>query len=478
MMMTALHAAEENTKRKSVSIIAGYLIGLFAIFELERMINVPSLNVVYNWLTIIEYILVEYTIGTISFRENKWMGILAGGLVVLALASLIRGIDVLIDTKYFLDRGLFIYLLCPAVPLLIPQYGWKKFFRIFIGIWTGVYFVICTYGMALIPNGITVSDIAGDREIGFLTDRLTVFYFPTISSANLTLTLMLCLIGMQLYQKKIIKIFYVIQMIPMFFLLTLTNGRAGYVATAIGFGFALMCALYPIFQRKIQRKWLIALCCGAVTLITALIMVFAEYQVLHGYNSFVHNKNHSGLLISEAMAEENEKANEQPKAREAAERQIINNNTLTGRIPIWRAVFRTIENNPILLLTGTSAPKWRDYYDQYSDHPGAFFHVHNILLQILLETGIPGVILALWFLGFMIRRTLRLIQKTELPLWQRLLFLPAAAGMMIECVECQMWLRWRMQMQVIVMLFAGATLVLGAPEKSGRRTKSDINVTK
>ena len=97
--------------------------------------------------------------------------------------------------------------------------------------------------------------------------------------------------------------------------------------------------------------------------------------------------------------------------------------------------------------------------------------MHNYLLQILMETGIGGLLLAIVFLCLFFRRAFRLLKTTYLPLWQRLIFLPAFVGIIVEFGESLMCLQWSSHTQVIVMLFSGFTLVLGK-----QKTSDDLNV--
>ena len=505
----------EKKKARFGPAFAGYVIGFFALFELERMINVPGMTAVYSCLTILEFFLLDYMAGTVSFRENKWMGIFAGGLVLLAATSLIRGADVLAQTQKHLERGMFVYLLCPAIGLLIPRYGLKNFFRIFIGIWTLFYTVVCVMGIYAIMNGLAVLDASAERGIAIRAGRLFLFYYATISASNMTMTIMMCLIGIMLYQNKAMKLLFIAEILPMFICLALTNGRTGYVVTGLGVGGALLCMLHPFFRRKIRRKWVRGACYILLVGLATGISILANYQILSGYNRYAAQKNEKSLLISSAMAEEKaqedqaenteeteeqetptpkpkkkkkstkkstavEKATATPKPAEttkpaaekkttkvkkAKEREIGNINTLASRATAWEAVFKAIGDSPEILLVGTSAPLWQECFEKYSVRPGYFYHVHNMLLQILLETGIIGVGLAVAFLALLIRRSIRLIQNHSLQMWERLIFLPAAAGLMIEAVECMMMLSWNTQVQVIVMIFSGMTLVLGAPEE-------------
>ena len=112
---------------------------------------------------------------------------------------------------------------------------------------------------------------------------------------------------------------------------------------------------------------------------------------------------------------------------------------LNGREDIWRFIFEYIRENPIILLYGVSiynpmsGPNELLYNDQFR----TVSHAHNTLIQVLLESGIPGLLMICLFLGILFTRGIRLIRgRCEQPKWIQLL--PAAIfavclGEMIEC---------------------------------------------
>lgn len=465
---------DQDSKRWA-NLLTGYLIGFFILFELERILNIPEAARVFDWFLVIELIITEYIISHVEWKKAKWMFLFAGGMILMAVTSLIRGLDVLVNTKPFFIRGVLVLLLCPSVALLIPRNGWKLFIRIFVELWTLFYAILCVIAVNAVLSGTRIPDLMSERFIEIRLGRLYLFFFPTVSAANLTISLMMCLVGTLLYSIKVLKIYYFIKTIPMFICLGLTNGRAGYIATAVGVGLYVLCILLPYIRKIVHHSWIRIAAAILIAVAVAGICVFLNYQTVNWYNRQITKPETGSLFLSTAEGEGNNGTEENRLKNSVTNRGIINNNTLTGRDKIWKAALDLIKGDPIILLIGTSVPLMMDNYNLYSPVPGLFYHVHNILLQILLETGVTGLILAMIFLILIIRSMIRMIRNETLPLWQKTLFLPVVTGLMIEAGESLMWLGWKTEVQVIVMLFAGFTLVLGQKKDTSTAIDKQMN---
>lgn len=490
--------ASENRLLSRLNLFVACLIGCLALFELEKMINFPGMDPVFDVLNYVQYALLVYVLCFASLRKNKWYFLLLAGMLLLVLTSLIKGVDVLEKTVKYLNRGVLVLLLFPSVGILLPPGGRKGFLRVFLGLWILFIAAVCILGIISVSGGTTVSDVSGQRQIMFSRSRLGLFFSSTITAANLSMALMMALVNLHLYRRKWIKAVNIILMIPMFVCLALTNGRAGYITSGIGFGLALVCLFREKLLRAFRKKWIACLACVLVFAFTASFVVFAHYQIVRSYNSLTAANRTAWVLLPSASAGQSDgvsgaetdsaKETEAPSSEKKTtktkkktttkkttttkkktttiqSRSLINSNTLSGRDTIWRDAFETLKGSPEILLTGTSAPLIMDYYNQYSSRPNYFYHMHNYLLQILMETGLCGFGLAACFLWLFFRGAWRLARNPSLPLWQRTLFLPALAGILIETVECLMWLQWSSHSQVIVMLFSGLTLVLSRQEK-------------
>ena len=65
-----------------------------------------------------------------------------------------------------------------------------------------------------------------------------------------------------------------------------------------------------------------------------------------------------------------------------------------------------------------------------------YAHAHSIYLQILMELGVPGLVLCAAFLCCLIPRAWHVLMDGGTPLWQRLTVLPVVMILLGELVEC------------------------------------------
>jgi len=76
------------------------------------------------------------------------------------------------------------------------------------------------------------------------------------------------------------------------------------------------------------------------------------------------------------------------------ERDIANDlTTMTGRTDIYRGILRMLKERPMTLLTGMRNSSMVNTLEKYIDN----YHAHNSFLQTLVNMGIPGMLLAVWF---------------------------------------------------------------------------------
>ena len=123
------------------------------------------------------------------------------------------------------------------------------------------------------------------------------------------------------------------------------------------------------------------------------------------------------------------------------ERSLSGNRTLSGRVNIWRTVPLVLRENPRIALFGQSqktlmeAPnrflrelRWSNEYKN---------HMHNALLQVLLLTGVPGLLLVAAWMLITLWQAARLFfdRRLAIPLRTKLLTIPVAAMLLFNLVE-------------------------------------------
>lgn len=95
-------------------------------------------------------------------------------------------------------------------------------------------------------------------------------------------------------------------------------------------------------------------------------------------------------------------------------RKLIGNWTLTGRTDIWRAGFISLRQRPLTLLTGALSndivPEVNRIIHLYifPTDKAYILHMHSSFMQVLMMTGLPGLLLFLGFFASLVFRMLKI----------------------------------------------------------------------
>ena len=135
---------------------------------------------------------------------------------------------------------------------------------------------------------------------------------------------------------------------------------------------------------------------------------------------------------------------------------------LSGRTWIWRQTLEHLRDNPLTLLTGRSVANPTKDTGIMRTETIETEHCHNMFLQTLLESGIPGLALMIAFIACTARRAVRLIRAEDAPMLLRLV--PAAVctiwvGELTECIVRMS--NYRVPNFALLMLYAGVVCALG-----------------
>lgn len=110
---------------------------------------------------------------------------------------------------------------------------------------------------------------------------------------------------------------------------------------------------------------------------------------------------------------------------------------LNGRYRIWENTFTLFRQEPKILLWGESAYHPMEKINAMRTEAGllSVSHVHNTFLQILLENGIPGLLLYLSFIVIFIWQAVKLMLDPTIPLWQKIVPVPAIGCLIADTVD-------------------------------------------
>ena len=130
----------------------------------------------------------------------------------------------------------------------------------------------------------------------------------------------------------------------------------------------------------------------------------------------------------------------------------FSNHLLSGRSELWESMFSYLREHPLALLIGESKIEPIRQFDHY------YAHLHSIYFQVLVESGIPGLLLMLSFIMKTAAHGMRAIQTPGMPKWLRLLPAIPAAIWVEDIVECFSWLRASQCMMSSVLFISAGIL--------------------
>ena len=128
------------------------------------------------------------------------------------------------------------------------------------------------------------------------------------------------------------------------------------------------------------------------------------------------------------------------------------NKTLSNRLVLWQRAFEYLRNDPRTLLCGLSVEGER-ITEVVED-----VHCHNLLVQTLLEGGIPGLLLFLALVFCGVFHAFRLWSQKGIPFWQRLLPLPMFTILLWEMAECVSHFSYGHPPMTLLWFFMGCTV--------------------
>ncbi|MBR2853874.1 MAG: O-antigen ligase family protein [Clostridia bacterium] len=467
----------EQTPKSTIILI--YLIGFCFLWEQCRRFSFPSSAEWLSWIRLSEFILLGAVLFRMPYRDHQWYFIMILSVLVILCASWHRSPTALEKTQSIFSKIILIFLLCPAIGILVQGRSLKRFLQILIAVWTITNVILSAAGIYAVSQGIEIVSYNGKRIIGLDAEHCLLLWDTHRSLAGmlLMLSIMAAYIGAAMAGKKWIAGLYLAGAFVMLIALAMTNSRATTISTWIGSGIALAAVLQKRIKGYVRKEWL--------RWVVSLLLVIAVMAVgLLGTNGLRHGVNAAlqrggaGALVSSANAEtaaaeteaaeiaipETSATEEEPAY--IAERDYFSS-YLSGREDIWQGALEALKKRPSLLITGTSIHYVMTDLNLLTPMPDVS-HLHNQFLQTLVATGIFGLLLFIAFLVIAIWASIRLFRDLERPLWERLMILPFICVLPIIPVET---LRINSQTDLIalVMFFTGVAIEISGVGKKGIR---------
>ena len=380
--------------------------------------------------------------------------------VWMAVASAYRGAAVLqAQTPMILRAVLAFGVILPAARVV----QWKRltaYLKAILAAWTACMTLQAAIGLWAALTGHAVFSLQGTWFIGVnLGDhRLYLNAFVVTGAVKTGLSVLLAVLGAALSRRPGAKAAYGVCALVQLLCLSLTDCRTAFIAVGAGLGLAVCLSIPAGGERPRMRR--------ALALAAIPLCILAADAALSGLLTALAPhvpQELDNLPLTELPAHLLPQA-----AAEGAvqHRALETGNLLNDRTVIWRAALELLRQEPKFLVTGTTsalAPGLTNAFVRQGGYTAPdFYHVHNILLQTLVSWGVPGLLLLAGFLGSFLRAAWRLMRRGGLPLWQRLLPVPALYVLLCEMVDCTTRLSEDSPMLLFACLFAGLTMVAEA----------------
>lgn len=395
-------------------------------------------------------------------------------LLVLSLLRFLRlaipSFQAFLDNKYGVVVGIYAFFGCYAVARVLGNKSRRLFVHCFCAVWTVLVVFVSILGLYAAWTGQWIYNLGG-WKIDIYFGRLRLFYYPVTSGLIASTGIGVALIGICLTKSVVSRALYIMGLLTMLMAETLTGARISYCSTA--FEISALFVLMLFYRQKTSAESLkttnkikihvLALCFMAIAVI---VLIYLQIHMVDWYNSLhVQLSTASGANVAAAGNE----------ATVVAKRGMNYQNGMddffTGRLTTWKQTFQFIRQNPRILLYGHSVKNVMSGINTIRANEGmtGVAHCHNVLLQTLLEDGLPGLFLYISILLIFVKRSVQLLINRTTPIWIRMMPLPVIACLIGEIVDNTTHVNSDSPQMTIMYLFMGMTIVYSSMIKYSDR---------
>lgn len=327
-------------------------------------------------------------------------------------------------------------------------------------LWSVGTLILCTIGLYFAWTGNPIKNMAGSIT-QVQGNRLDLFAGSTISGSYTGIGTLIALLGFAISKHKSVKLIYILLAFISVLTTALTDARSSFIMIAFMLASTICIILRSLWYKIISTKTTKIQIVIFISLLVCFGLCFwGTIKCQSSLTNIFTSIRNKGSLIPSAQAEETI-LNTTDKAPDFRHRDIIISNdandldrTLSGRDLIWKTAIRFLQRNPNILFVGLTVDGTVATAIKREDH------LHNIYFQILMEGGIPALLLFLTILGYFFYHTIRLWKRWKLPLWQRMLPLPALSILLLECAECLSHFSYGHPPMTLLWFFMGCTVAV------------------
>ena len=466
--MTLTPAENRHNTFTELLLMAGILFTF--LYRIIEMLWLPNLDAAAQYLPTFWGLLAGALAvrGQALRRKTTW--VLASGLALIFLRCFFGGRDTFYWGYRSVIYGVLAFGVCYQTAFGLSKKWLLTFLRLLLALWTLFMAGLSLVGIwaALYDQTITTA-AGGVYRIGVTYSRLYLLTFCTNSGSNLALSLLAALIGMLLTRNPLGRVLYVLASLVQYAALGLTVARTAFISVSIALGLLLACGLMAKLRgKRLSEKLirLISFILAAALAVGSFLLLSKSPDLFGDVKEQVRSSTDVVESIDTEEGADTEEAAATPAPRSTNTQSTVqrrpitmDENMLTQRQFAWQAVYRYIRQHPETLLYGTSVVMPMAEVNPLADiENAAWDHAHNMYIQILLECGIPGIILLVLFLYSLARAALRLFFSKDKPLWQRALPVIPICILISELAECMTMLVYNLPALAFLMLFSGLVI--------------------
>lgn len=441
------------------------LMALTLIGHLWMMLIGSGIDNIPTYIWIIRLLTVPFAICLGKLWKDRGFQILSAYFLLFFLRCFIPnpGSIFSVEVAESIPGALWLFAGCYGLAKILTPDQLKRFLTANYVVWIAGIAVLSCLGIYVMWTEQPIHLLGGvidlfTRNEGVI--RLNLTYLATTSGVMLGTTLLIGTILIICTNKKLFRIILFLLLIPVIIAMALTDSRTAFISVSVGMAIMAFSGLYKYFQNKAKQEapnkkasqwktWIIGILVMAI--VFALLIIFF-LQITPAFNRI-----RTQGVIPRALAEE-------AKKTDVASRGFTGDRILTGRSELWTKIINYINQNKYILLTGTTKHAPLIAFDDFHGH------CHCLYLQVLLESGIPGLLLVLAFIVYTAINAIRAVTNPELPLWIRLLSVICIALPIADIVECFLWLRASQGPMVAVYFITAGILNTLVPKKTKKKS--------
>ena len=396
--------------------------------------------------------------------------------VIIVLRAYIGERDRFWWGEYTFFYGLLAYLVCYPFAQAVDRDWLPKLLRIGGILWVVSVTALSAMGLYALWTGTKIYNLSNTGYFGLNRFRLELLYNYNTGAAIESYTIIIALILMAAARGKAGKLLLLLSVVIMWLALSLSDSRTSFIVAGFSIGcfvailISSTCRLFGKIKEKNRILFRIVL--SAFIILCILLTSVSSYLLFDGAKHLFVNMRNNGIVAT-AEAEETEAGKE---TLNIPDRSLLSSDgslALSGRDRIWSGVFRYLQENPQTLLTGTSVISAMDGPNAME---GSFVIAdpHSLYIMTLLESGIPGLLLLLFYIVLFAVSCVRVWRNKQIPLWVKLLPVIAVNILINGLTECIPCIIYGLPNLYHLHLVIGVTVLYGKKSKIAAKARKEL----